>query len=269
MIAVDTHAHVFERGLKLAEKRRYTPDYDAPLDAYLYNLDRSGISHGVLVQPSFLGTDNNYLLKALDKFPDRLRGIAVVEPGTSKAELIDLASNGVVGIRLNLPGTPLPDLNCDLWTKLLHHISGLGWQVEVHLEACDLSAIVGVLLDTDLNVVIDHFGRPDKRLGIDDPGFRYLLSVAKTRRVWVKLSGAYRIGNGCGAGETASSSLIPSLRESFGLDRLLWGSDWPHTQFESATDYSTAWAQLETWLPDPEERKIVLEEAPMQLFKFS
>ena len=61
---IDTHAHVFERGLPLARHRRYVPDYDAPLDAYLNQLDRHGVSHGVLVQPSFLGTDCGYLLAA-------------------------------------------------------------------------------------------------------------------------------------------------------------------------------------------------------------
>lgn len=52
--AIDTHAHVFERGLPLADARRYAPTYDAPLPAYLAQLDAHGVSHGVLVQPSFL-----------------------------------------------------------------------------------------------------------------------------------------------------------------------------------------------------------------------
>ncbi|MEM5300204.1 hypothetical protein VSR82_39225 [Burkholderia sp. JPY481] len=40
------------------------PDYDATLDAYLAQLDTHGVSHGVLVQPSFLGTDCSYMLDA-------------------------------------------------------------------------------------------------------------------------------------------------------------------------------------------------------------
>jgi hypothetical protein len=59
---IDTHAHVFERGLPLANARRYAPGYDAPLSAYLAQLDAHGLSNGVLIQPSFLGTDNSYLL---------------------------------------------------------------------------------------------------------------------------------------------------------------------------------------------------------------
>ena len=42
--AVDTHAHIFERGLKLTAERRYAPDYDATVDDYLRLLDANHIS---------------------------------------------------------------------------------------------------------------------------------------------------------------------------------------------------------------------------------
>nr|WP_198969864.1 hypothetical protein [Xylophilus sp. ASV27] len=48
--AVDTHAHVFVRGLPLAAQRRHAPGYDALPRDYLAHLDRHGLSHGVLVQ---------------------------------------------------------------------------------------------------------------------------------------------------------------------------------------------------------------------------
>ena len=64
---IDAHAHVFSRALNLAATRRYTPGYDAMLAQYLTHLQNHGLSHGVLVQPSFLGTDNSYLLAALQQ----------------------------------------------------------------------------------------------------------------------------------------------------------------------------------------------------------
>src|SRR5689334_232395 len=92
---IDSHAHVFSRGLKLAATRRYAPDYDATLAEYLNHLGAHGLSHGVLVQPSFLGTDNSYLLAALRQVPERLRGVVVLEPGVSRALLNDMARIGV------------------------------------------------------------------------------------------------------------------------------------------------------------------------------
>src|ERR1700752_4066277 len=77
---IDAHAHVFVRGLPLAPTRRHAPDYDATLTAYSALLQRHAISHAVLVQPSFLGTDNSFFLDVLKRFPDRFRGVAVVDP---------------------------------------------------------------------------------------------------------------------------------------------------------------------------------------------
>src|SRR5262249_55146356 len=152
----------------------------------------NGLSHAVLVQPSFLGTDNRFFVDVMTRFPHRFRGVAVVEPSVGDAELDALAQAGVVGIRLNLIGLPNPDLNTREWRNLLAHVNALGWHVEVYREAADLPAIVGALLEHRCTVVVDHFGRPSPELGADDPGFQYLLSVASTGRVWVKLSGAYR-----------------------------------------------------------------------------
>ena len=266
--AIDTHAHIFKRGLKLAEVRRYVPDYDATPDDYLRMLNLNGISHGVLVQPSFFGTDNSYLLEALKRYPERLRGIAVVQPNISRQALVDMDRNGIVGIRLNLMGLPIPDFKSDLWPSHLRIVADLGWQVEIQRSAADLPKITDGLLRTGVNVVIDHFGLPDQKLGVNDPGFRSLLSsAASSRRIWLKLSGMYRNGSG-GVGESITKAAIPLLLESFGPDRLLWGSDWPHTQFEKIADYKKAKAHLDMWLPDPADRKIVLADTPARLFRF-
>jgi predicted TIM-barrel fold metal-dependent hydrolase len=265
-IAIDCHAHVFRVGLPLADVRRYAPDYDATPADYVKMLDANGMSHGILIQPSFLGTDNSYLITALRDYPKRLRGVAVVEPTVARDELVAMNETGVVGIRLNLIGKPDPAFEQDDWRTLLRHVADLGWQVEVHVEASRLPQIVGPLLKAGVNVVVDHFGRPDPKLGVTDPGFDYLLSTGKTRRVWVKISAAYRNGKD-GAGDKIALDAMAPLRAHFGLDRLLWGSDWPHTQFESQTNYAAMRAQLDTWLPDAADRKVLLSESPRSLFR--
>jgi predicted TIM-barrel fold metal-dependent hydrolase len=266
--AVDCHAHVFRRDLPMPDRRRAPSGYDATLADYLALLDANAISHGVLVQPSFLGTDNRYLVAALRTHPQRLRGVAVVDPAVGADELQALAAAGVVGIRLNLIGLPTPDFASPSWAPLLRELRRLHWQVEVHQLAGQLEPVMDPLLAAGLDVVVDHFGRPDGTLGVDDPGFRYLLSTGASRRVWVKLSGAYRNGAG-GAGEATALAAVPLLKASHGLDRLVWGSDWPHTLFEHAANYATERRLLDTWLPDPGERDIVLRRTPQALFRFA
>src|SRR5690606_31381878 len=145
-----------------------------------------------LVQPSFLGTDNSHMLDALRAAPARLRGVAVVEPGIAPTALQALADSGVVGIRLNLIGLPVPELGLPVWQTLLARVNALGWHVEVHLPASRLPDILPGLLAAQCRVVVDHFGRPDPARGVSDPGFQYLLRQGDSGRVWVKLSAPYR-----------------------------------------------------------------------------
>jgi predicted TIM-barrel fold metal-dependent hydrolase len=59
------------------------------------------------------------------------------------------------------------------------------------------------------------------------------------------------------------------LRDSIGSERLLWGSDWPHTQFESAENFKKTRAFLHTMVPDAGEREAILSKNPATLFRFS
>ena len=265
--AIDSHAHVFVRGLPLAPQRRHTPDYDAPLGSYVRLLAANGISHAVLVQPSFLGTDNSFLTAICRQYPQRFRGVAVVDPAVSELELASLADSGVVGIRLNLLGLPLPDLRSGAWRLLLARVNSLQWHVEVQCATSDLSSVVDELLAQRCKVVIDHFGRPTEQAGAVDPGFRYLLSTAVTGRVWVKLSAAYRSTSG-NSGLGLGTQLASSLLEAFGAERLVWGSDWPHTQHQDVIDYAAAARALASWVPDESTRATILIQSARELFRF-
>lgn len=266
--AIDTHAHVFRQGLALADTRRHTPDYDATLTQYLALLDAHGVARGVLVQPSFLGTDNSHLVAALRAAAGRLRGVAVVSPDIAAADLLALAEAGVAGIRLNLIGLPLPALDQPAWQELLAHVNTLGWHVEVHLQASRLPAIMPALLAAGCRVVIDHFGRPDPALGIADPGFAYLLRQADSGQVWVKLAAPYRnwpAPDCARAGREAARLLL----DAYTPDRLMWGSDWPHTEHRHLASYTAATQWLDAWIDDAAARQAVLADTPLRLFQFT
>jgi predicted TIM-barrel fold metal-dependent hydrolase len=265
--AIDTHAHIFERGLPLSDDRRYVPTYDATLRDYLQVLDANGISHGVLVQPSFLGIDNSYLLGGLRSAQGRLRGIAVVSPNISLPSLRALSDAGIVGIRLNLLGRQLPPFDAEPWSELLRMIATLGWQVEIQRTAGDILLILPPLLNAGVSVVIDHFGLLASADSAKSFGSWVRAAGKKSRRLWVKLSAPYRSGGGQ-AGEVIVRTAYPQLRDAVGLDRLIWGSDWPHTQFEATESYQKARAFLDDLIPDKTERSAILNQNPASLFQF-
>jgi predicted TIM-barrel fold metal-dependent hydrolase len=262
-IRIDGHAHVFHRGLPLAPGRRYAPDYDAPLEHYLRMLDDNGMTHGVLVQPSFLGTDDTHLVDCLKAAGGRLGGIAVVDDGVSSTELEALDRAGVSGIRWNLVGKPLPDLDAPSTTALIDRVKGLGWQIEIQRAAADLAPLARRLIDRGVTVVADHWGLPDRKLGVDDPGFHALLDVGRTGRARIKISGVYRNGS---EGRRFARAAYPLVRDAFGLDRLIWGSDWPHTQFEATETYARNRALLDELVTDEVERARILA-GPRALFR--
>lgn len=236
---IDAHAHVFQRGLGLATVRRYAPDYDATLATYLERLRENDLSHGVLVQPSFLGSDNRYLLAALQQAPERLRGVVVVERDIAFSELARMAALGVAGVRLNLMGQPLPDFAEVSWQVFFEHLRRLDWHVEVHRQLEDLPALVKPLLALGCKVVVDHFGRPDARLGAGQAAFARLLELGQSGRLWIKVSGIYRLGGTPMENLHFAEKALSLMLQTLGPDRLLWGSDWPHTQHEHEVSFDS------------------------------
>ncbi|RMN18765.1 2-Pyrone-4,6-dicarboxylate lactonase, partial [Pseudomonas savastanoi pv. glycinea] len=244
ILGIDAHAHVFSKDLSLTSGRRYSPDYDATVQAYLAHLHEHGLSHGVLVQPSFLGTDNRFLFDALAQAPDRLRGVAVVDTDISRGALQRMAGLGIVGIRLNLIGRALPDFTAPEWKSLFKNVWTLGWHVELHREVADLPGLIRQLLPFGCKIVIDHFGRPDARLGIDDPAFQALLELGLSGQLWMKVSAIYRLGGTAEQNAAFAHAALPLLLQSFGPRRLVWGSDWPHTQHEQEVSYASVVEQF-------------------------
>src|SRR5262245_60299180 len=100
--ACDTHCHVFGPATRFpyAAERSYTPR-DAPLEKYLALLGTLGFDRGALVQGSAHGHDNSAMLDALERQPDRLRGVAVADADTPPPELRRWHRLGVRGLRFN------------------------------------------------------------------------------------------------------------------------------------------------------------------------
>ena len=119
---------------------------------------------------------------------------------------------------------------------------------------------------TGCELVVDHFGRPGGSTA-GDAGFDWLLRAAAKGRTWVKLSAAYR--NWPDPAGADARRAARSLLDAAGPHRLLWGSDWPHTEHREHTSYTHTLAVLDEWIPDPEARRCILAETPAALFRFS
>ena len=262
MRAVDAHAHVLKRDLPLEAQRHSAPKRDAPIEDYIALLDTNGVSHGLLTAPSFYGTDNSLLVASLRKFPDRLRGTAIVDPSITDDALAALDASGIVGMRLNwLHRDVLPDLTAASYRRLLARVAALKWHVEIYLEGAKLAIVLPTLRASGVRVVVDHFGSPDPSRGVACPGFQAVLEGVRAGDTWVKLSAPYRLR---GADPQAYVDALLAA----GRQQLVWATDWPFVGFEDAIAYRQCVQWLNDWVPDAATRRTILVDTPARLFGF-
>ena len=249
--------------------RRYAPAYDATVADYLAHLDANGLRGGVLVQPSFLGTDNAFLARTLSQYGGRLRGVAVLAHEASDALIDRLHALGVRGHRFNLVGRDVAQATTTEALKLIDRVSERGWHVEIHANAAHLNPILNAWSRRVATIVVDHMGLPDPALGVADPGFQALLDHGRlgSSAIYVKLSAPYRHRGG------PSTHYAAALLDAFGASRCLWGSDWPWTQFEGQHTYAHTLAWFDAWLAmkavnDKAKAIAQINEASANLFDF-
>jgi predicted TIM-barrel fold metal-dependent hydrolase len=238
--SVDCHAHVFSADAPAIAGARYRPAYEATLGAWRAQWARAGVTHGVLVQPSFFGTDNREMLAAIAQAPDRLRGVAVVDEDVTDEEIGRLHAGGVRAIRLNLLGAAdYTTFAGDAWRGLFERIASLGWHLETLIEAGRAPELAGALAHSRVDVVFDHFANPAIE---PKPTFAALRALSRNRNVWIKLSAPYRTVHADPRG------IARQAAESVGIGRIVWGSDWPWTRHEAGRDYAVSLRALEDWV---------------------
>jgi predicted TIM-barrel fold metal-dependent hydrolase len=260
---IDAHTHVFVKNLPTAIDARYRPDYDASWETLLGLAGQNGVGRAVILQPSFLGFDNDYLFQALRAAPDRLRGVPWISPSVAVTadDWESLARIGVRGLRFPIHGLPTPQWS--YYEAMLAEARKRDWPIHLYVESRRLPEILPLLLDGGNKVVIPHFGMFDRTLGpARDPGFKVLLDKAASRNVWVVMCGAYRVG------PERARAATPMLLDAFGADRLMWGSDWPHTDtgLNRVTTYPQTLRWLEQWVPDEATRRTILVDTPARLY---
>jgi len=262
--AWDCHIHAIgspER-FPVAADRGYTPA-QVPIEAYADLMDRLGIARAVLVQHSIYGTDNRAMVDALVRHPKRFRGVAVVAANIDETALDALHAHGVRGVRANLlnrGGISLADA-----TALAPRLAARGWHLQLQIDVSTFDAF-DALPRLPLPVVVDHFGYMPAAKGPSEPGFRRLLSLVAAGQCYVKLSSPNRLTPWPTKGYCAVTALARALVAA-NPERLLWASDWPHTDLrQDMPDDGDLLNLLEEWVPDATQRNAILVDNPVALY---
>jgi predicted TIM-barrel fold metal-dependent hydrolase len=266
---VDCHAHIMAVNLPLAPEIHSRPVRDVSVQEYLALLGTYGISHGVLTAPSFYGPNNTLLLDALRTHPNQLRGTVIADPNMERPalerQLLAMREQGVVGIRFNwIRKKDIPDIDSSQYRTLLGLAKDLDLHIELFLEAHLQEQVVPKILASGATLVLDHFGNPDPKLGINSTSFQNTVRGLADGNIWVKLSAPYRLGYLDGVEIQPYVDALVAANPK----QLVWASDWPWLSYENQFTYANCIDWIQSSITDPGVWKDVLIHNPKTLFHF-
>jgi predicted TIM-barrel fold metal-dependent hydrolase len=281
--ACDCHVHIVGDPARfpMAADRVYTPPQASP--EMLLDLQRDlRLERVVLVQPSFYGTDNSALLDALKQLgPKKARGVAVVGETASGADLDAMAKAGIHGVRINLEtaGEFDPAIAARKFQVAVGQCRPRGWHIQLYTRLPVIAALSETLADAPVPLVLDHFAGAQGAQGLAQPGFDAVLALVRSGKAYVKISAAYRASKA----PAPYDDVAPFAQALIAAnpDRVIWGSDWPHTDStrvagRAPTDISPFLPiddglmlnQLPRWAPDAAARRKILTDNPARLYGF-
>lgn len=237
MTVVDAHQHFWDPArVSYPWLASAYPELDRHLgfEDLAPHLHASGVDATVLVQSEDDPADNELMID-IGSLHSEIAGIVawapLDEPSALDAALSRLRATGkLVGVRVLIHNRPDPD-----WLLRQDVQEGLG-VIEQQALTFDVVAVLARHLEhvpviaerhSDLRLVIDHLAKPP--IGCDLTTWSELLArAAACPNVFAKVSGLYPV-----QGDRypwTVDDLRPAFAialEAFGVDRLMFGSDWP------------------------------------------
>jgi len=265
--ACDTHVHLFGPSDKyaFASDSPYVSPATPPETLFAL-LDAVGLSTAVVVSPGGYGRNYAMLADVLAKYPDRLRGVALMPEDTPSAEFVRLDKLGVRGLRMISVerGGHLPHFNAEVAARAHEH----GWHVQFYPHGTDILDYADKLLSLPNDIVLDHFASIPAAGGVDQPAVKTVLRMLDTGRVWLKLSGPMR----CTPGDYPYAPVAPlaKLFASHAPERMVWGSDWPHVNMNGRLmpNDGDLVDLMSEWVPDAAVRNRIFADNAKKLYGF-
>lgn len=267
--ACDCHMHIFDPRFPASPHWKRQPP-KATVEDYRLFQQRIGTSRTVVVTPSTYGTDNRCTLDAVREMGAAARAVAVVDTSVSDAELKRLAYSGVCGIRVNFVspqswGVTTADMLMTL-SKRVNDLD-LDWHVQVFMHGDQIVEMENVLERLPIPLVIDHLGRIPQPAGVGHTAFAAIRRLLDKGKTWVKLSGAY-MDTQEGPPHFADIGHVARTLVGAAPERLVWGSDWPHTITSTVPDDAVLFDLLADWAPQESVRRRILVSNPEVLYGF-
>lgn len=253
---IDAHVHVWTSDLRKAPiassytQKDMVPSSFTPEELFAYSKP-AGVGRVVLIQMSYYGFDNSYMLSVMQQHPGVFSGVAVIDerlPDTPQ-RMKSLRDQGVRGFRLVADKAKAEAWSASNGIKAMWQTASETGQAMCLLANPDaLPAVLRMCQQFPrTRVVIDHFARIGMTGEIEEIDLKNLCSLAKFENVFVKSSAFYALG----AKKPPYTDLAPMIMRlvnAFGATRLMWASDCPY-QVQGDHTYAASIGLIRDHLP--------------------
>ena len=196
----------------------YMTDGVNSVERLIANMDFAQVNAAVVVQEYIDGNQDKYLLKCKEKYPERMKVCSLYE------EKDDYRLDGFDGIKIcagRLTKVKLEELS-----PLFHQAEEKGMFVAIDLADGDaqVPAMKQLIKECpDLRIAIGHFGM------VTVDGWQKQIELACNKNVYVESGGITWLFNSEFYPYPSAVDAILEARDICGIEKLMWGSDYPRT----------------------------------------
>ena len=264
--ACDCHMHIYDPARFQMVPNPRVPPPNSAVPQYRLLQKRIGTTRVVIVTPRNYATQNDVTLDAIAQLGPDARGVAVVQPSVTDAELRRLNQGGVRGIRFSLTDPAGAITTIDMVEPLATRVADLGWHIQLNVEGPQILAWENILRRVPCQMVFDHMAKPPLPDGVAHPSHRVVMDLINQGKAWVKISAAY--SNSLVGPPYPDATRIARAFVNAAPERLVWGSDWPHPTATVTPDDAVLFDLLAEWAPNERTRHRILVENPESVYGF-
>ncbi len=254
---VDIHPHVISN-----DETRYPPaplfgkrsdwsqERPSTVETLIEHMDAAGVGKAAVVHSSTTyGFDNSYVVDACNAYPGRLLAVGSVDVRAPDAcpMIRDWVGKGLGGLRIFTGGSTKDfdpsELEDERAFPAWELLGELGLTMSIQTGPIGLPQVTALAKRfPNVPIILDHLGRPDPTDGPPYANAQSLFELAAIKSIYLKLTP--RIMGDCVKGHADPASWFGKLAESFGANRMAWGSNFPTSPGTLAEIKATAEERL-------------------------
>ena len=230
----------------------YMLDGRNTVEMLMSNMDYARVSGCVITQEYIDGNQDSYLLECKKNYPDRMKISCLYEEKTIEDEWLS-RFDGV-----KICGGRLGNKDLLVHEEIFAQAERMGKFLAIDMADGELQTeAMEKLIEKypDLRIAIGHFGM------VTVDGWEKQIALARHKNVYIESGGITWLFNSEFYPYPSAVKAIRTAIDICGIDKLMWGSDYPRTMTAITYDMSKDFVEKSDGLSEEEKRKFLGENA--------